>query len=87
MSRTHRVSLIPNGHNVWTIQIEYGISTILYGSYRPKMTFFRPRIEFVGTRNILLMSVLTYTHRKCHSKMSWQYTATSYREGYSHLVP
>ena len=29
----HKVSLIPNGHNVWTIQIEYGISTILYGSY------------------------------------------------------
>ena len=34
MFRTHRVSLIPNGHNVWTIQIEYGIFTILYGSYR-----------------------------------------------------
>ena len=33
MFRTHRVSLIPNGHNVWTIQIEYGIFTILYGSY------------------------------------------------------
>ena len=41
MSRTHRVSLIPNGHSVWTIQIEYGISTILYGSYRPVILIAR----------------------------------------------
>ena len=26
------------------------------------------------------MSVLTYKHRKRHNKMSWQYTATSYRD-------
>ena len=33
MSQTHKISLKAIGHNVWTIQIEYGISTILYGSY------------------------------------------------------
>ena len=33
------------------------------------------------------MSVLTYKHRKCHNKMSWQYTAASYRGRYSRLVP
>ena len=33
------------------------------------------------------MSVLTHKHRKRHYKISWQYTATSYRGRYSRLVP
>ena len=64
MSRTHRVSLIPNGHSVWTIQIEYGISTILYGSYNPFQKdekFMRKRrttkIRHYGTSDSLIIRI------------------------------
>ena len=67
--------------NFFSLEISPGMNRKLTGN-----DIFRPRIEFFGHEKYIsyvtqLISALTYKHRKRDNKMSWQYTANSYRGG------